>query len=474
MIPVTASAASVDSRAPAFARRVEQWRLMRDFMAGEEALLTEAYIPPLSPDWPKDMKRAYVERAYLFNATEVTVDGFAGMVTVKPPSVTLPPGMQEWGADVTGEGHDTAGLAAICADSLMEVGCVGLLAEYPAAPTGLTVAQATRLGLQPMIAVYQPESILEVRVDRFGGKQVVTRVRLAETFETADGEWGVKAGQRIRVLELVEGVYQQRIFDRSTSTAAWIEMQPVVPLANGQRMTEIPFRLATANGAAFVPPRPPLHTLAQANLKHLRDSALHQHGLAFCAQPVRFFAGIGAPSESPPMVGSSIAVFAQDPNAKASIIEASPDIVGAIVKAMETKARDMAVLGARFLAGDGSAQIAENTARINRSGDAASLSKISDAIEGALQQCLRWCAAFLGIDGADITVQMIRDYMPVRMAPLELQALVAAWQAGAITQSDLYGNLVRGEIIAARQGGPDDYREELEQEAPGMTSVGAV
>lgn len=472
MIPVTASAASVDSRAPAFARRVNQWQLMRDFMAGEDALLTEAYIPPLSPDWPAEMKKAYVSRAYLFNATEITVDGFAGMVTVKPPAVTLPPAMEEWAADVTGQGHDAAALASMCADALMEVGCIGLLSEFPQAPAGLTVAQAEALALRPMIAVYQPEAILEVRTARIGGKQVIDRVRVAETFEEADGPWGLKARQRIRVLELVDGLYQQRVFDWSTSTNAWIELEPIFPTANGQRMTEIPFRLVTANGAAFIPPRPPLHTLAQANLRHLQDSALHQHGLAFCAQPVRFFAGISAPSESPPMVGSSIAVFAQDPAAKASIIEASPDIVGAIVKAMETKSRDMAVLGARFLAGDGSAQIAENTARINRSGDAASLSKISDAIEGGIQACLRWCAAFLGIPGEEITVQMSRDYMPVRMAPLELQALVASWQAGAITQADLYANLVRGEIVAPRQGGADDYREELEQEAPGLAAGG--
>jgi hypothetical protein len=168
------------------------------------------------------------------------------------------------------------------------------------------------------------------------------------------------------------------------------------------------------------------------------------------------------------MIGSSIAVFSSDPNAKATIVEAGAGIVGAVVNAMDKKERDMAILGARFLAGEGNAQIAENTARLNRSGDTASLSKITDATETGVLKSLKWCARFIGADESAIRVQMSRDYMPVRMSATDLQALVGAWQAGAITQADLYNNLVQGEIVAPRQGGADDYREELETEAPGM------
>jgi hypothetical protein len=466
---VITTKASVDTRTPAFAAREAAWSLMRDFMAGASALKTKARIPALSPDWDDRMWKPYIDRAYLFNATEISVDGFAGMVTIKPPAVEVPETLNDVAADITGSGHDVAALAAMCADELMTVGTVGLLADYPVAVPGQTIEQARANGIRPMVAVYMAESVLEVRTRKVGGKTVIDRVRLAETKMEADGEWGQKASPRVRALELNEaGFYQQRLFMKNAN-GEWVQDGEIItPVASGAPLQEIPFQLVTANGAAHVPPRPPLHTLAEANLAHLQDSALHQHGLAFCAQPVRFFAGVAAPAEEPPMIGSSIAVFSNDVNAKASIVEASPSIVGAIVAAMEAKRRDMAILGARFLAGDGNAQIAENTARINRSGDNASLSKITDAIESGLLFVLRWCARFVGADPDQVTVQMSRDYMPVRMDATDLQALVMAWQAGAITQADLYANLVQGEIVAPRQGGAEDFREELEQEAPGL------
>ena len=470
---VEANAAAVDTRAAPFARRVDEWQLMRDFMAGARQLKTTSRIAPLSTDWDNEMKQTYVERAYLFNATEISVDGFAGMITVKAPTLDVPNDMTDIASDITGKGHDVAGLAALCADELMTVGAVGLLADHPPSPNGVTVAQAAALGLRPMVVTYPVETVLEVRTERKGGKTHVTRVRLSEDVIKPWGRWGERIYKRVRVLELVDGLYQQVVFDRNDK-GEWIEEPPIFPLANNQRMTEIPFQLLTANGSAYEPPRPPLHTLAEANLAHLQNSALHEHGLAFCAQPVRFFAGMSAPDGPVPMIGSSIAVFSTDPNAKASIVEASADIVGAVVNAMKDKRADMAILGARFLAADGAAQIAENTARLNKSGDTASLSKITNAIEYGVIAALRWCAGFMGSTADAIRFQMSRDYMPVRMSPLELQALVATFQANLLPLSDFYANLVQGEIVAPREGGADDYREELETEAPGVVAVGNV
>jgi hypothetical protein len=260
------------------------------------------------------------------------------------------------------------------------------------------------------------------------------------------------------------------VFVQSTQTAAWSqEGEDIFPVANGVPWSEIPFRLVSADGNQFLPARPPMHDLAELNRDHLNNSAALERSLFYCGSPMWFIAGMTAP-EGGLRIGSSSALFCGDPQAKASVVQSGAESIGAIASQMTEKREQMAIIGARFLSQEAS-QVAVETAQIHRAGDTASLSTISGAIEDGLTASLKWCALFMGTDPDLCKVTLSRDYMPRRMNFQELTALVASWQSGAMPTADLYDNLVKGEIVTARQGGAEEFEEEL-QTAP--VDVGVV
>ena len=456
---------AVDGPSPLYLHRAPEWRLMRAFSAGGRALRSVNYIPPPSDKWEDADKLRYANGAGVFNAVMATVDGLSGMVTVKEPTIDVPARMEALRADITGDGRDIDGLVSLMADEAMLVGSVALLVDYPENVEGLTRAQADALGSRPVVSVYPIETVLEVRHAKIGGKSVINRVRLREAREEPNGEWSNKLVQQVRVLELVDGVYQQRLFEKLDG--GWMQVAEFQPRANGGTWDEIPFVMATADGATFVSPKPPLHELADINLTHIQSSALHRHCLREASQPFYFFRGLERP-DGDIYIGSSRALFSSNENAGAEIVQASAESVGAIVADMEALERRMAVIGARFLSQEMPGQIAEATAMINRSGDTASLSSVSASIEQAATKVLRWCARFMGQNEADCRVSLSRDYMPKRLSAQELQSLVAAWQSGAITLADLYDNLVRGEIITKREGGAEEWQDELSEQMPAL------
>jgi hypothetical protein len=81
----------VNSTHPDYDANAAAWLRARDVFAGEDAVKSagERYLPKLDSQTP-DEYAAYKERASFFNATARTVDGFAGLIFRREPTVKLP------------------------------------------------------------------------------------------------------------------------------------------------------------------------------------------------------------------------------------------------------------------------------------------------------------------------------------------------------------------------------------------------
>lgn len=449
---------SVSQPTAAFTKRSAQFAKIRAWLEGDECVKKAEYINAPS-NWDEKEKAAFIEAAYVFNATKRTIDGLSGMVMIKPATIDLPPEFDAFKTDADGKDTNLEGVINKVADELCGVGNIGLLVDFPTVSGQLTKAQAEAQGMKPVFSFYAVESILEVKHTKRGGKSILSRVRLVETYtEQGADEFAETEKLQYRVLDLDNGLYRQRLY-RNNKLIDVIE-----PKANGSRLTEIPFRLITATGDVDKPCRPPLSDLAQVNIDHLNDSAWRQRAIRFAGSPLFAIFGM-APPKDPVRAGDGMMIFVENPQGKLQVEAAKAENVGAIREAMQDKRDDMAVIGARFLQAETNANIAENTATIHRSGDNATLSTISASIEQGITQALKWVALFLGLKPDIGGVKLSRDYLPRKMTSQELQAIVAAWQAGAMTIADLYDNLVNGEIIQPREGGFEDYDLELAQEA---------
>lgn len=459
----------VSTRAPEFEARVNDWKMMRAFVAGREGALTgEEYLTRL-PGHDDATYKQYRKRAYFLNATQRSIDGLVGLIFRKEPQGEWRPAFDGYVEDVTRDGKSARQLSEEIAQEVLTVGSCAVLVDHPREGEGLTLSQADALGIRPYARLYTIENVLGVKEATRGADKIINQVRLRESRReiNPDDEFSEKVIDVIRVLSLDEaGVYNIRRFEKQvnekTGTSQWLEIdEPFYPKMNGQPITSIPIRFFTRRGHQPVPPRPPLLDLAESNKGHLNDSALYQWGLMWSANPTPCFVNLQLAEGETVSLGSSKGLtFGESGNA--FYLEFSGNGLGAVRQAMEDKRRDMAVLGARMLMEDRKAVEAAETAAIHRSGENSILSAIANSLGEGMEWVLDWIARWAGIE-ADISYRLNTDFVAVPMDAQSLTALMGAWQGGGITRADLFAALQRGEVIRDDKT-YEDHEEEIEME----------
>src|SRR4030095_14283929 len=92
--------------------------------------------------------------------------------------------------------------------------------------------------------------------------------------------------------------------------------------------------------------------------------------------------------------------------------------------------------------------------QLRQSGENSVLSGIATSVSESLTQVLRWVFWWNSteeipdaITSDDVLIQLNTDFSLKGMSSQDLQAIVAAWQAGAISQDTMFELFRRGEIL---------------------------
>jgi hypothetical protein len=344
---------------------------------------------------------------------------------------------------------------------------VGLLVDYPEANPDATMADAQRLNLRPMIKMYKAEDIYNWRVGRVNNVTVLTHARLSEDFETVDAEneFKVKTEKRYRVLDLVEGVYRQRIFKKADNDTGQEQVgNDIFPKMNNQPMGFIPLVVIGADCLGIEVEAPPLIDLATTALHHYKQATSYERGCFFSGLPTMFVSGVN-PAETEIAIGGAIANVLPRPDSKAWYVEVAGEF-SALRTNLEDKKREMAVLGARMLEQQKASVESADTIARRQSGEESLLSATAQTISRGLTLALGWFGEWAAISG-EISIKLNHDFVPAGMTSADLTALVASWQSGAISQETLFNNLKAGEIIADSV----TYEEEQERIASAQLSL---
>jgi hypothetical protein len=228
---------------------------------------------------------------------------------------------------------------------------------------------------------------------------------------------------------------------------------------NGAAMTAIPFRIV---GEMDIPP---LIDLVYANIAHYQINSDYRHGLHFTALPTLFVAGVQFDQGQSFHIGSTAAVVAPDPQAKAQFIEFTGQGMGAIEKALLGLEQRMAILGARMVADETRQAETLGATKIKRAGENSVLADIvigvSDAIEWALDIFARWAG-----QAGEVSYQINREFTPAMMDAQTLTALVAAVQAGKLSDREFFDLMQRGDVIDAAKDF-EEHQAEVDM-APAM------
>ena len=439
---------------PDYDKMVERWKRCEDAAEGEHAIHKAGakYLPKLAEETDADYQ-ARLKRTPFFNAVWRTISGLKGMLFRKSPQRVVPASIEPFMADVDMAGTPLDLFAQDIAEELLTLGRIGILIDRPPMPlnadgTALTVAQAEALGLRPMMQSYDADEVINWKEERINNAMQLTLVVLCEDAAISGDQFGHETEERYRVLDLINGVYRQRVFRIDDKGNDEQVGEDIFPLMNNQPMNYIPFVFIGVDDVGSEVESTPLLDLVDMNLHHYQVSADYEHGCHFSGLPTLFISGY-RPDETAPKIyiGGSSANCLPDPNAKAFYAETAGNFT-ALRENLNEKKAEMAVLGARMLEGQKAAVESAETLQQRSAGEQSQLAGMAQILGMAMTQCLRIFADWSGADG-EVEYKLSTDFVPVGMTAQELTALVGAWQSGAISQQVLFDNLQRGELIAA-------------------------
>jgi len=460
---------TVDTTHPDYDRLVEQWKNCRDVVAGSKVIKDAGvrYLPRLK-DQDDESYQAYKARASWFGATWRTILALAGMLFRKPPEIEVAPSVEPLLEDITLTGKSLHIFAQQTAIEVLIVGRMGILVDYPQQNVeGLTLADAQKLNLRPIMAMYPAESILNWKTERIGNATVLSLLVLTEDAELPGNEFEHNKETHYRVLDLAtmagsEGrVYRVRVFrinDKKEDEQVGTDLYPFM---NGKLLDFIPFIFLGVDDTTPNVDEPPLNDLVDINISHYRLSADLKHGLHYTI-PTAWIAGYTPENVGDKLyIGSANAWVFPDPQTKVGFLEFAAQGLEPVSKEMEKDEQRMAILGARLLSAEKKATETAQTAQIHRAGESSILSSIAQTISIGLTEALKIFSEWAGVEPDDETgIEINDEFMPPEVTPQELQGWLAAWQSGAPGFSDqgFFDLLKQRELVA------EDVMLEDEQE----------
>ncbi len=458
----------VNSTHPDYDTNAPDWSRARDVLAGEDAVKAggEKYLPRLDSQTDEEFL-AYRNRAAFFNATARSAEGFIGLIFRRPPFIKVPESGSGLGralaafvSDADMLGTTLAGYAKSVTTEVVGLGRAGSLVDWEG-----------DVEKRAYVSLYAAEQIINWRVERVNGRNIPTHIVLSENVpsETPDDEFEFKAQQQVRVLKLVAGDglvdasgkrpfhYQVEIWrpkeNRNRRTKVeWALAETKIPLRLGKPLPLIPFVFHGPRHSWPDVDRAPLRDIIAVNLDHYRLNADYKHGCHFTALPTAWVSGFDKSASL--RIGSSTAWVSETPGATAGYLEFTGHGLTTFERAMDRDERLMAVLGSRLLEDQKKVGETAEAIQLRQSGENSVLSAIGSSVSESLTQVLRWVFWWNSteeipdaITSADVLIQLNADFSLKGMSSQDLQAVVAAWQSGALSKDSMFELFRRGEIL---------------------------
>jgi len=474
----------VNSTHPDYDANLVAWQRARDVIAGEDAVKAAGsrYLPRLDSQ-SDDEYVAYKTRASFFNATARTADGFVGLIFRREPTFKLPDkgGGVGRALDAFVEDADLLGtsLASYAKNVTTEVVALGR--------AGTLVDWEDVVEKRAFAVLYTAEQIINWHSERVNGRNVLTLVVLREVSRKPSPEVDVfqpETIEQLRVLKLVPGAggagddgltqatawqYVVEIWQRKgngnkrTNKTKWELAETRTPLRLGKPLPLIPF--VFHGPRHFLPDveKLPLEDIIAINLDHYRLNADYKHGLHFTALPTAWVSGFDKTASL--HIGSSTAWVAEAPGATAGFLEFTGQGLTTFERAMDRDEQLMAVLGSRML--EAQKRVGETAAAIElrQSGENCVLSSVSLSVSDSLTHVLSWVywwnsteATPEAIGDSAVLVNLNADFSLKGMASDEITAIVAAWQAGAISRETMFDLFRKGEVLPVGRSNEEEMK----------------
>lgn len=447
-----------------------KWNAMRIVLEGEHAVKAagETFLPLPSCVETNGLDvierySVYKQRAVFYNATRRTLDGLMGQVFSRDPIIELPAELQSLTEDCDGAGVSMTQQAREVLSFVMAYGRAGMLADYPQREAAASKAQILSGEVRPNVMLFDPWSVINWRTKLIGGLRKLTLVVISENFLVSDDGFESKFTPQWRVLKLSNaGVYSVEIWRQDSPESGFISYESYVPKdANGKPFDFIPFTFVGCTNNNEYPDQPPLYDLMTVNIGHYRNSADYEESCFMVGQPTPVFTGltqqwVDEVMKGQVFLGSRGGVMLPI-GGDAKLLQVAPNSMP--FEAMGHKEAQMVALGAKLVQ-DSGVQKTLGEAQINESAESSILATAAKNVSLAYMLALRWAGLFVNAAKDSVRFDLNTDFPATRLTPNDRAELVLEWQAGAISYTELRGNLRRAGVATL-----DDAKAQAESEA---------
>jgi len=463
---------SLSSKHPLYSKYLEDWQLCRDCYSGERAVKDAGfkYLPATasmiadgarntnSAGW--SAYQAYKTRAVFHEFFAEAVETFIGMMWNKPPVIELPAALEGMREKATVQGETLEQLLRRVNEHQLVTGRLGLLADFPEAPT---TDQVT-----PYLALYEDLHIInwDDGIREQIGYDRLNLVVLDETNDERNAEFLWERVEKYRVLTLGSpSADREEVGDLIYQTAVIIgtefnEEEMVVPSYKGNTLTKLPFVFINSKDIVTNPDDPPLLGLANLCMAIYRGEADYRQTLFMQGQDT--FVVINGKEESYKIGAGSIINVAEGGDAK--FVGVNSQGLPEMREALQND-KQLAQQKAGKLADMNSGQRQSGEALKTRLGSqTATLNQIALSGAAGLEQLLRTCAEWVGANPDEVKITPNLEFDTIPMTGQDLTQLVSAKNMGApISTETIHDQMV------ARGMTKKTFEEEMDainEEAP--------
>lgn len=425
----------------------KRWRVVRDVIAGDQALRCDDYLPCLNrndrSEQNLERNRAYRQRAVLYTATSFTLAGMLGLAFRHDPKSDLPPRLQYLLKDADGAGVSIYQQSQAALARVLGIGRDGLYTDFSSALK------------RPVIKRYRAEDIINWRPAIVGGKTVTTLVVLREDAEKEIG-YGVECVDQWRELRLTPAGVTVKLWQLDENGEPQIVpvedaegrfVPEVILRSSGAPLDEIPFDfIGSQNNDATIDDSP-LYGLAMVNVAHFRNSADYEDSAFFVGQAQPWIAGLDVEwrdhleKQGTLYIGSRAPLLLPE-KGSFGFAQAAPNMLA--MEAMTHKQELMLALGARVLQPGTVAKTATQATGEREASTsilALCVSNTTEAYQRAIRRCARYLDLVLPADAE--LYEINQDFASVANDAPTITALVGAWQHGLLAKSDVRGHFRR-------------------------------
>ena len=457
---------AITSVHPDYDSHVARWERNRRACAGQDAVkeATTKFLPDdqevdKSPEARYRYAR-YLERAVWMPVAGYTKQGLLGMVYRLPPAIELPTQLEYMRENADGAGIGLEAFSKALLAECIEVGRVGVLAEYPQADEGMSAEQVAAMGLQARLALYRAEAVDHWKFQMIGGLLKLTMVKLCEVEEIEDDEFVTSVDTRYRVLRLENGVYTQTVYnDQGTIVAGPFEPRQ----ANGATWDHIPFQFIGAETNRPEVDDAVISGIVDLNVQHYQvgaDEAKNLHIHSGGTLVISSDLSVEQWKEANPngvTVGADQGLFI-GAQGKAELLQLEP--AQATSAKLERLEAQMLSIGAHLITP--SEQETAEAARIDAATKGCALSVCADNVQEAMERALQDCALFMGGNPEQVELELNREYYPATISPQEMMAQIQLMDRGVLAKKDVRDNLRKGGFVQRTD-------EEIDAEAEDVT-----